>query len=501
MNGNLTYTDETLFPTQPDSSFWKVMISDDTPEVHAVTKLALKNFTFEDKPIRFLSAYSGSETIDLIKKNPDTALILLDVVMEHENTGLEVVKNIREQLDNHHIRIILRTGQPGFAPERKVIIEYDINDYREKTELTAQKLFTTITSALRSYRDILTIEKSRQGLAYIISEGNNLLKCKTLEDFSQISYQGILRYLTEKEGHRIVHSSVIHYINGVPQVAQDSLPNPMVLAQTQPMSFPFFKDNTYWDRLAVNDTDYLCYYFETSEVLTSTEQEILKTFSSSLKLNLDNLNLVSELEKSLKEKQIMLKEIHHRVKNNLQIISSLLNMQTDKLKNDNDKELFHESKSRILSMALVHEKLYQAPDLAGVDFKDYLITIIHELLYSYDQYGNIDVDIQAEPLILGVDAAIPCGLIVNEIITNAIKYAFKSQEQGVISVRLHSTCGETTLELWDNGVGFPEGFDTNQLDTLGLQLITLLSKQLEGTIDIESKKGVYFKLVFPSCKS
>lgn len=143
---------------------WKIMIVDDDIKVHLVTKLSLKNFRFDNKPLSFVSAYSGQEAKQLIQEHPYLALILLDVVMETNSAGLMVAKHIREVLQNDQVRIILRTGQPGQAPEESVILAYDINDYKTKTELTQQKLFTTIMSALRSYRDITTIKASRAEL-------------------------------------------------------------------------------------------------------------------------------------------------------------------------------------------------------------------------------------------------------------------------------------------------------------------------------------------------
>lgn len=145
---------------------WKVIIIDDEPDVHRATQLALKNVQFEGKPLCFFSAYSADEGKSLITvAHPDAALILLDVVMETHDAGLKVVQYIREELHNQQVRIILRTGQPGEAPEESVILNYDINDYKLKIELTRQKLLTAVISALRSFRDIVMIEQQRQKLA------------------------------------------------------------------------------------------------------------------------------------------------------------------------------------------------------------------------------------------------------------------------------------------------------------------------------------------------
>ncbi len=143
---------------------WKILVVDDDQEVHVVTKLALRGFVFQDKPLTFLSAYSGEEAMLMVKMHPDIAIILLDVVMEENDSGLKVIKYVREVLGNKLVRIILRTGQPGEVPEESVIMDYEINDYKTKVELTRQKLFTSMIATLRSYRDVATIESHRQKL-------------------------------------------------------------------------------------------------------------------------------------------------------------------------------------------------------------------------------------------------------------------------------------------------------------------------------------------------
>lgn len=135
-------------------SFYKVLIADDDKEVHSITKVMLKDFVFDGMGIEIISAYSGNDTKRILEENQDIAVILLDVVMEDTNTGLQVVEYIRKVLKNDRIRIILRTGQPGEAPEDRIVRDYDINDYRLKTEMTVQRLNTSLYSALRAYRDI-----------------------------------------------------------------------------------------------------------------------------------------------------------------------------------------------------------------------------------------------------------------------------------------------------------------------------------------------------------
>ncbi|MFZ4729107.1 MAG: diguanylate cyclase domain-containing protein [Pseudanabaena sp.] len=156
--------------TQVNLDRWKVIIADDEPDVHRATQIALGNLTFEGKPVVFVSAYSGEECKQLINLHTDAALILLDVVMETNDAGLRLVKYIREELDNHQIRIVLRTGNSGEAPEDSVILNYDINDYKLKVELTRQNLLTTLLASLRAYRDIITIEYQKIKLAQALEK-------------------------------------------------------------------------------------------------------------------------------------------------------------------------------------------------------------------------------------------------------------------------------------------------------------------------------------------
>jgi CheY-like chemotaxis protein len=152
--------------------------------VHEVTQLVLSKFEFDRRPLRFFNCYSGKEARQLLQARSDIALILLDVVMESEHAGLDVVKFIREELQNRHVRIILRTGQPGQAPEEEVIRSYEINDYKEKTELTTRKMSTMLCSALRSYRDIVTLEESRTGLRRSIDAITRISDSRNLRAFA-----------------------------------------------------------------------------------------------------------------------------------------------------------------------------------------------------------------------------------------------------------------------------------------------------------------------------
>src|SRR6476646_5247606 len=180
----------------PRVSPWKVLVVDDEPEVHAVTRLVLGNFRFADRPLQFLNAHSANQAEVMLREHPDIAVMLLDVVMETDRAGLELVRHVRERIGNHFVRIVLRTGQPGQAPEQQVIAAYDINDYKEKTELTAQKLTTTMYSALRGYRDMRTIEANRRGLERVINASAYIFS----HEHSQRFASTVLEQLSELVG-------------------------------------------------------------------------------------------------------------------------------------------------------------------------------------------------------------------------------------------------------------------------------------------------------------
>ena len=198
----------------PDKKSWKIIIVDDEPEIHRATRLVLDDFDFEGAGLEFISAYTAQEAVDLIKIHEDAAVMLLDVVMESDHAGLELVKKVRGELKNNMLRIILRTGQPGHAPERNVIVDYDINDYKQKTDLTAQKLFTAVYTAIRSYRDMQAIEKNREGLRQIVEASGGLFKEPSIKQLAQ----GVLTQISAL----FKHNNSLYIRNGGFTLAQDA---------------------------------------------------------------------------------------------------------------------------------------------------------------------------------------------------------------------------------------------------------------------------------------
>src|SRR5712672_1163678 len=164
---------------------WKVAVIDDEPAVHDGTRFALSDYRLNGQGLEILSAYSAAEGRELLRSHPGVAVVLLDVIMESDSAGLDLVEFIRNELKNETVRIILRTGQPGQAPERRVIVQYDINDYKAKTELTADKLFTSLTAALRSYQQLERMVQTRRGLEIIIDAASTLYDFKSMQRLAE----------------------------------------------------------------------------------------------------------------------------------------------------------------------------------------------------------------------------------------------------------------------------------------------------------------------------
>ncbi|MBX3163386.1 MAG: PAS domain S-box protein [Bacteroidetes bacterium] len=195
------------------------------------------------------------------------------------------------------------------------------------------------------------------------------------------------------------------------------------------------------------------------------------------------------IESSLKEKEVLLKEVHHRVKNNLQVISSILNLQSSYVTDENTRAILRESQNRIKTMAYIHESLYQDKSFISVNFSQYLKTLVNNVVQSYSSSEEkIKVEINAEQIMLSLDNSIPAGLIVNELVTNAIKHAFSGSRTGTVSLNLKHENNRVFIELKDNGSGFADGIDFKNSNTLGLQLVNTLVEQLDGDIEFETRK-------------
>jgi PAS domain S-box-containing protein len=244
---------------------------------------------------------------------------------------------------------------------------------------------------------------------------------------------------------------------------------------------------------------------ETASPLRNDAGEIIGSVHVSK--DITALKMIEEdLRQSLDEREVLIREVYHRVKNNLNIISSLLRLQSRETKDEKTIALFMESQNRVNTMSMIHEKLYRSGDLTSIAMQEYLRELVVHIFRSMETHPGVNLVMDVEDVTLGIDTVIPCALIVNELVTNALKYAFRSERNGELHVRFHSDeSGEKrkyALSVRDNGVGIPEGFDLNKTRTLGAQIINSLAAQLDGTVEVVSlEPGTDFRVTLKEKQS
>ena len=290
------------------SGSWRVLIVDDEAEVHTITKSVLKNFEYENKNIEFLHAYSGAEAKEILAKEPNIALVFLDVVMERDDAGLEVAKYIREELENNIVQIILRTGQPGNAPEQSIIRDYEINNYKEKTELTSNKLFTVTLTSLRAYKSLLSLEKNRIGLEKIIDSIPILFRYQDERKFAEGVLTQIEALLHLDDTSDIAnHSgiSILHKFNDNYQVIASTgkykdevelsqeIKNALDKAIESKKSY--FHENLYVGYFNVEEHSEYLVYFQGGYHLPASAKNMVHTFASKVAIALENLYYIRKI--------------------------------------------------------------------------------------------------------------------------------------------------------------------------------------------------------------
>lgn len=298
--------------TAESNTPWRVLIVDDEPEVHNVTKLVLGSFRFENRPLQFLHAYSGTEARRIIAANPDISVMLLDVVMETEQAGLDVVRHVRDELKNGFVRIVLRTGQPGQAPEHDVIANYDINDYKEKTELTAQKLSTMMYATLRAHRDIMTIEANKRGLERVIHASARIFSHQHSHEFAsavldQLAglvgmdrgalYCKVMKPGSQTPDHFVVAAATGDYAQFVQANADERLPPRIVDSLKQAYrqkNHQFGQDHYVLHFTDSHRTESLLYVGE-SWTLSNLDMKLVEVFCTNVSIAFENLHLQREM--------------------------------------------------------------------------------------------------------------------------------------------------------------------------------------------------------------
>jgi response regulator RpfG family c-di-GMP phosphodiesterase len=301
-----------LAPSPPVATIpWKVLLVDDEPEIHEVTRLVLAGFQFENRPLLILSATTAAEAKEMLAEFDDIAVILLDVVMESDQAGLHLVQHIRQTLGNHNVRIVLRTGEPGQAPEQEVITRYDINDYKEKTELTAQKLATTMFASLRAYRDIMIIEANKRGLERVIAASAHIFSHEKPAEFasavlSQLAnlvglQKGALYCRVTESGEHTPHVTVAaatgEFSRFVDTYVDEELPGHMresLTAALRSKQHQFRKDHYVLHFTDSQHTESLLYVGESWD-LNDLDFRLVEVFCTNVSIAFENLHLSQEL--------------------------------------------------------------------------------------------------------------------------------------------------------------------------------------------------------------
>jgi response regulator RpfG family c-di-GMP phosphodiesterase len=325
----MTDNDEILFKDEEaparkaeakEADPWKILIVDDEADVHSVTVYMLSGQSYRGRPFSFLHAYSGEEARIVLSGHPDVAVILLDVVMETDDSGLRLVRYIRDELRNMAVRIILRTGQPGKAPAAKVILEYDIDDYKEKTELTLEKMLVTIVSALRSYSFITTIESNRNGLKRIIEASSDIFERQSLQKLGcgvlsqlasilQLRKDAMYTHASGLAASGIKGESVVLAATGdfceyveqpMAQVKGELVHRALARAKSQPHGFHCEGGTCAWYfQTRTGSENFL--YFEVAKDLDENDKDLLELFFTNVSLAFDNLFLNKGIEDTQKE--------------------------------------------------------------------------------------------------------------------------------------------------------------------------------------------------------
>jgi two-component sensor histidine kinase len=222
------------------------------------------------------------------------------------------------------------------------------------------------------------------------------------------------------------------------------------------------------------------------------DQMFLQNVAGKIGFAISKAKLFNNLKSALKEKEVLLRELYHRTKNNMQVINSLLGLRKESAQDDSVKMILQDMRNRVAAIALVHQKLYQSKDLSNIDLKEYLKDLINLLISSYSDHNNINLKLDMENISVLIDIAVPLGLIVNELISNSFKHAFPNGMEGEISMFLHRhQNGTIELKISDNGIGIPKGMDILNNETLGVQLLnSIVESQLGGTINLETQNGV-----------
>ena len=432
--------------------------------------------------LRTEHALNGAEAIIFVRENPNTVL-LLDYLLP-DMTGEELIKTLAGQ--ERSVPFIVMTGHG----DEKIAVEMmklGARDYLMK----GMTFLDPLPQVVRQVLNTLTTEKKLAETEATLLESEERLSsfmesspaAFALFD-SELNYVEIndvaLRYL-DRSKEDVIGENILDI---VPMVKETGIYNSYLEVMKTGKS-SLIED-------LVRHTEFGDVHLAVRAFKVGNGLGLIATDIT------NRIKAEERIKSSLKEKEVMLKEIHHRVKNNLQVISSLFRLQSRYVKDKEALALFNDSQSRIRSMALIHEKLYQSKNLARIDFADYIRSLTGSLFRFYHiNPDDIQLKIEFKDVFLDVNIGIPCGLIINELITNSLRHAFPDARKGEIKVELYEhKKGEFTLNVRDNGIGLPEGLDFRNTKSLGMELVISLVEQLGGRIALDRDEGTSFTIRF-----
>ncbi|MGM0508022.1 MAG: ATP-binding protein [Fusobacteriota bacterium] len=520
---------------------WKILVADDNEDVHKITKLILNNKDLEGRKIKIINCYSGEETKKVIESMRDIAILFLDVVMESEDSGLEVVKYVREKLHNNKTRIILRTGQPGQAPEERVIRDYDINDYKNKTELTSQRLITTTISALRAYRDLDVMEQSKKGLEKIIKSTTDVYAKENLRSFSDRVMENLLRIFGDRseddlEGYIATKSSNgYRLLSGLGDLKSKSgemiqIPKKEILEKEKSENLikcSFFE---------ISNGDKICCYVKKDRGFNLIENYLFGIFIYIIKVNFENIELIQkknqimeELEEEMKKSEIALRikedflsNMSHELRTPLTGLIGGIDLLPSDFEKENEKlvSILKDSTYRLEDLI---EKLLLHNNLANEDYSireskfkfSELIKDVRDLLKIPIQKSNAKVKMSIDK---AVNNKVYTGdqLKIVHIIYFLMENALKFTPDGEILVKIEeSNNNYITIIVSDTGIGMKEEVAKRAFEAfyqgehhmtkvyagtgISLKIVKELVEAIGGNIDFTTKEGTgtTFKVRIP----
>ena len=479
----------------------KVLIVDDEESI----RLSLREF-LRDAHYEVCVAQDADEAMAKLAAE-DFDVVVTDIIMPRI-TGVKLLKAIKEA--SPHVQVILMTGEPAVETASEAV-RAGAYDYLTKP-IGKEDILKVVANAARV--KVLDDERRRleeenhlyqENLEQLVEERSAALSKKTAFLDSILRSSMDLAIVATDTDFRIT------YYNPTAE-RQHGYTAEEVIGKT--LMEIYTKENMELERFekaveTVKKEGEYCYeivqekedgthYLDSRVSGIYDENKKLVGFLSSSRDITEKRRTVEQIKASLKEKETLLKEIHHRVKNNLQVISSILNLQAGHIEDREFKGLFKESQDRIRCMALVHAQLYQSNDLSNISLSEYIKSLIANIIESYAYRPSLlNLKIDAEEIQLDIDTAIVLGLILNELCTNVLKYAFPEGRQGELKIDFKSSDNNYLLVVSDNGVGLPDDFEIDKANSMGFLLIESMVKQLDGTLEIDQSSGTSFRIIFP----